>query len=219
LLLGLYALGNGKAPAEVFETVFRGSKKYPDKRERAIAAFGGPENFYDDLRSRFSDLESVWDDELGVTPFESLKMWASRSSQLSRTVAEDNKILRPLTDAEGIGREVALSIFDFAHDEKQIDAVSRLLPILTVERPEKVEIIQSPITNKTVVFTGSLEKMTRAEAKARAEALGAKVSGSVSKKTDLLVAGPGAGSKAAKAAELGIETIDEDGWLALIGAA
>ena len=97
-------------------------------------------------------------------------------------------------------------------------SIDRLVAQLRIETAVRPDTDGSPVAGKTVVFTGTLEKMTRAEAKARAEALGAKVSGSVSAKTDLLVAGPGAGSKAKKAAELGIETLDEDGWLELIGA-
>ena len=75
----------------------------------------------------------------------------------------------------------------------------------------------SPVTDKTVVFTGSLEQLTRPEAKAQAERLGAKVAGSVSKKTDYVVAGADAGSKLAKARDLGVTVLTEDEWLALVG--
>ena len=98
-----------------------------------------------------------------------------------------------------------------------MDVVSRLLDEVTPQDAEAPVASSSPVAGKTVVFTGSLEKMTRDEAKAMAERLGAKVAGSVSKKTDLLVAGPGAGSKLEKARELGVETTDEDGWFVLIG--
>ena len=95
-------------------------------------------------------------------------------------------------------------------------SVDRLVAHLDIQAPVARASADSPVAGKTVVSTGTLEKMTRAEARAPAGALGAKVAGSVSVKTDLLIAGPGAGSKASKAAELGVETIDEDGWLALI---
>ncbi|MGR3544168.1 MAG: BRCT domain-containing protein, partial [Paracoccus sp. (in: a-proteobacteria)] len=86
-------------------------------------------------------------------------------------------------------------------------------------KPDDTEVDEgSPVSGKTLVFTGTLERMTRAEAKARAEAMGAKVAGSVSARTDLLIAGPGAGSKATKAAELGVKVIDEDEWLRIAGA-
>ncbi|MFN3145332.1 MAG: NAD-dependent DNA ligase LigA [Paracoccaceae bacterium] len=121
-----------------------------------------------------------------------------------------------LTAIDGIGATVALSLVDAFSQEAERASIRRLVAHLEIVPPDR-PAEESPVAGKTVVFTGTLEKMTRAEAKARAEALGAKVSGSVSAKTDLLVAGPGAGSKAKKAAELGVETIDEDGWLALIG--
>ncbi len=124
-----------------------------------------------------------------------------------------------LEEIGGIGAVVAEAIKDFFDEAHNRRALDRLLKEVDVQPAEPPKTSGSPVAGKTVVFTGTLEKMTRPEAKARAEALGAKVSGSVSKKTDLVVAGPGAGSKLAEAQKHGVEVIDEDGWLKLIAGA
>ena len=123
---------------------------------------------------------------------------------------------RHLVDADGVGPTLALSLSDGFAGAEERAAIDRLAAHLTPIPPE-AQATDSPVVGKTLVFTGSLEKMTRAEAKARAEALGAKVAGSVSARTDLVIAGPGAGSKLKKAEELGVEVISEDDWIAMAG--
>ena len=123
-----------------------------------------------------------------------------------------------LNSIDGIGEVVAASIVEFFKEPRNLEVVQRLLSEVTPLDAEAAVVSDSPVAGKTVVFTGSLERFTRDEAKARAEGLGAKVAGSVSKKTDYVVAGPGAGSKLDKARELGVEVMTEDEWLALIGA-
>ena len=124
-----------------------------------------------------------------------------------------------LTNVNGIGSVVAQALVEFFAEEHNIPALDALLAEVTPTDEEPVGDVSSPVSGKTVVFTGSLERMSRDEAKAMAERFGAKVSGSVSKKTDLVVAGPGAGSKLKQATDLGIEVIDEDGWFVLVGQA
>ncbi|MGE0844869.1 MAG: NAD-dependent DNA ligase LigA [Flavobacteriaceae bacterium] len=126
----------------------------------------------------------------------------------------DAAALERLESVEDVGAVVARAIADFFAEDHNLEAISRLLEHVTVEEEEGPEApADHPLSGKTVVFTGALEKMTRQDAEAMAERYGAKATGSVSKKTDLLVAGPGAGSKLAKAQQLGIEVIDEDEWL------
>jgi DNA ligase (NAD+) len=108
--------------------------------------------------------------------------------------------------------EAVAAYFKESHNRGVVDRLVKQVRILAAEKPKK----HSPIAGKTVVFTGSLEKMTRDEAKAQAERLGAKAAGSVSKKTDYVVAGPGAGSKLAEAQKLGVKVLSEDEWLKLI---
>ncbi|MBC2778813.1 NAD-dependent DNA ligase LigA [Parasphingopyxis marina] len=132
------------------------------------------------------------------------------------------RILEVRTD--GIGTAAGYALADFFHEEHNRAVWNDLIgaePGQGVVDPPLyvVETTESPVSGKTVVFTGKLETMSRDEAKAQAERLGAKAAGSVSAKTDLLVAGPGAGSKLKKAAELGIEVIDEAGWAEIVAAA
>lgn len=121
-----------------------------------------------------------------------------------------------LNAIEGIGEVVAEAVAQFFGEPHNRDAVDELLKHVTVT-PLEARSTSSPVAGKTVVFTGALERMTREEAKAMAERLGAKVSGSVSKKTDLVVAGPGAGSKLKDAEKYGVEVIDENAWFARVG--
>jgi DNA ligase (NAD+) len=130
-------------------------------------------------------------------------------------LARQAKELASIVETPGVGPEVALTLIDFFAEPHNAEAVADLLAQLS---PADVihETRASDVTGKTVVFTGTLESMSRDEAKAQAESLGAKVSGSVSAKTDLIVAGPGAGSKLKKAAELGIAVIDEAEWAQIV---
>jgi DNA ligase (NAD+) len=121
-----------------------------------------------------------------------------------------------LNAIDGIGEIVAEAVVQFFGEQHNRDVVDELLKHVTVTELE-ARSTTSPVAGKTVVFTGALERMTREEAKAMAERLGAKVSGSVSKKTDLLVAGPGAGSKLKDAEKYGIEVIDENAWFERVG--
>jgi DNA ligase (NAD+) len=129
---------------------------------------------------------------------------------------EESDAWQELNNIGGIGEIVAEAVVEFFKEKKNREALDRLLQEIEVEPMEQAKT-DSPVAGKTVVFTGTLEKMTRNEAKAQAERLGAKVSGSVSKKTDLVVAGPGAGSKLADAQKFGVKVVSEDEWLEMIG--
>ncbi len=145
--------------------------------------------------------------------------WTRFETAMTRATPGEGADWAGLVAINGIGAVLARSVVAAFHHDAERASIDRLVAQLTVTDHAGRAPVASPVAGKTVVFTGTLEKMTRAEAKARAEALGAKVAGSVSAKTDLLIAGPGAGSKAKAAASLGVATLDEDGWLALIGDA
>ena len=144
--------------------------------------------------------------------------YGSFAAALRDAIDPESEAYNTLIDIDGIGPAAAADLIAFFaedHNRAILDDLERLLVI----EPFMREASDSPVAGRIVVFTGTLEAMSRSEAKARAEALGAKVAGSVSAKTDFVVAGPGAGSKAKKAAELGVTVLSEQDWLAMIGVA
>jgi len=136
---------------------------------------------------------------------------------IKKVLDDNDETWQQLVSIDGIGPKVAEALADFFREEHNREVVHDLLKEVSVE-PARAVKSSTPISGKTIVFTGTMEKMSRAEAKSRAESMGAKVAGSVSAKTDIVVAGASAGSKLKKATELGLEVIDEDAWLKLAGA-
>ncbi len=128
----------------------------------------------------------------------------------------ESEAFAELTNIGGIGEVVATGVVEFFKEKQNLKAFDALVKEIDVEPMEAVKS-DSPVSGKTVVFTGALEKITREEAKAQAERLGAKVAGSVSNKTDYVVAGPGAGSKLAEAKKHGVKVLTEDEWFKLVG--
>jgi DNA ligase (NAD+) len=144
---------------------------------------------------------------------------AFRSQMVSAAKGGPGEDLVALAAINGFGEVAAEALVDFFAEKHNREVVRALVKAVEITPYKMADTSNSKVAGKTVVFTGSLEKMTRDEAKEQAIALGAKVSGSVSKKTDLVIAGPGAGSKLADAEKLGVKVLSEDEWLKLIGKA
>ena len=142
--------------------------------------------------------------------------WQALETAMDQAALLEGEAWDELIGIDGVGSVMASSLVHAFGQNSERAAIDRLVAHLDISEVIPFDTSDSPVAGKTVVFTGTLELMSRAEAKAKAESLGVKVSGSVSVKTDILVAGHGAGSKTKKASDLGIKTIDEAGWLDLI---
>ncbi|GGF72064.1 DNA ligase [Paracoccus acridae] len=159
----------------------------------------------------------TWDALLGAVDGAAHEPAFAADDKARRMALADSPHWAELTTINGIGAVLVQSLVTTLTQPAERASIDRLIGQIQVIPATARQVQQTAISGKTLVFTGTLERMTRAEAKARAEAMGAKVAGSVSAKTDLLIAAPGAGSKAAKAAELGVTVIDEDEWLRIAG--
>ncbi len=222
-----YEEGRIRQPADIFLLEERDGRDFPPLTEQKGWKQQSVKNLFEAIRARRNPELDRLIFALGIR-----HVGETTATLFARTFGTFGEFERVATAAgrgdeeardsllaiDGIGETVVQSLGRFFANARNRQAIDDLLEVIEPQ-PYKLDVPDdSRVAGKTVVFTGSLEKMTRAEAKAMAERLGAKVSGSVSKKTDILVAGPGAGSKLKKAKELGLEILDEEQWLELAGA-
>ena len=223
-----YDEGRIMQPADIFTLAERDARLAEDKRLAAKKGYGAKsiENLFKAIEARRTIsldrfIYALGIRHIGETTARDLAkalgtMDAFRSAALAAAKGgKDGDAYQELDNIEGIGATVVDALIDFFSEPHNLQALDDLSAQVAVE-PFVRATAASPITDKTVVFTGTLEKMTRPEAKALAERLGAKVTGSVSAKTDYVVAGSDAGSKLAKARDLGVEVLTEDEWLKLV---
>ncbi len=208
-------------PADIF--------RLGDKRDDIAAREGWGEKSVDNLLAAIEDRRAIelarFIYSLGIRQVgqATARLLASRYGSLDQwrlamTAAgdESSEAYADLVDIDGIGPSMADDLRGFFQEEHNLEVLKALEAELEIQDFESAAITDSAISGKTLVFTGNLEAMSRSEAKARAEALGAKVAGSVSKKTDLVIAGPGAGSKRKKAEELKVKVISEEEWMQIL---
>jgi DNA ligase (NAD+) len=205
-----------RTPADIFTLKARDGQSHPPLREWEGFGETSSRNLFNAIDARRTILLNRFLYALGIRHVGETNArrlarhfgdWESlRAAARAENAAEE------LSGVGGIGPVVGEAIADFFAEPRNEAALDALVKQVTIEPMEAVAA-GHPLAGQTIVFTGSLEKMTRDEAKAIAERLGAKVSGSISAKTNLVVAGPGAGSKLAKARELGVETVDEEEWI------
>ena len=215
-----------KEPVDIFTLEFRDQNNFTKLKDRHGFGKKSAENLFDAIKekktiefSRFLfslGIRHVGENVSKLLARHFLK-WSKFISFISLAQNRESQEYFDLVSIDGIGTTVVNSLLSAFEIGKERDSIEKLVEHLDILDENLPDLDDNVLSGKTLVFTGTLEQMSRSEAKSLAENLGAKVSGSVSAKTDLVIAGPGAGSKIRKAEELGVKTLDEIEWLSLIG--
>ena len=215
------ARAGGQRPNDAYRRLEAVEGIGPGAREKLLDAAPGlpsqqPVSADDTLENALGSIDGLNKKARAALAAEHGDWQTFRSEVQSAAKGRPGEYLVVLAAINGFGSVAAEALVDFFAEPHNRDVVEALLREVTIEDYKVADTSGSPVAGKTVVFTGTLEKMTRDEAKQQAISLGAKVSGSVSAKTDIVIAGPGAGSKLADAQKHGVKVLSEDEWLALI---